>query len=362
MEQTRPSEIAAARILCPGPRFAAGVVEVDAAGRICAVRPAPATGLPDIVLAPGFVDLQVNGIDDVNVATAADGQWDRLDGLLGDQGVTTWCPTLVTAPLEHYAGALERIAQAAARPVRGRPTIAGAHLEGPFLGGAAGAHPRHLLRPIDTGWLASLAAIVRIVTLAPELAGAADACRLLRERGVTVSLGHSTPEPADVEACVDAGATMVTHLYNAMSGLHHREPGLAALALTEERLTVGLIADGVHVDPTMIRLAFAAKPGQVALVTDAVSTLAVAVRDGAPRLADGTLAGSVLTMDAAIRTCVERAGVGLAEALVAASTTPARLIGLSDRGEIAPGQRGDLVALTPDLQVAGVWVAGDRVR
>jgi N-acetylglucosamine-6-phosphate deacetylase len=362
------AEVAASAILLPDGWHGPGVVEIDDTGSIRAVR-ATASAVPDVVLAPGFVDLQVNGVDDVDVASATGADWDRLDEALLDHGVTTWCPTLVTAPRHHYDAALARIAAAAARPGTARPAIAGAHLEGPFLGGAPGAHPRHLLAPIDLDWLGALPAIVRLVTLAPELPLAASATRLLTERGVIVSLGHSTPQPEHVEACVAAGATMATHLFNAMSGVHHRDPGLAAMVLADERLVAGLIADGVHVDPLVIRLAFRAKPGRVALVSDAVAwragrlgELGIDVRDGAPRLPDGTLAGSALTMDQAVRTCVQRAGVALADALAAASTVPAAVAGLADRGVIEPGRRADLVALTPDLAIAGVWVTGRQVR
>lgn len=362
------SEIAASRVLLPTGWHGPGVVRLDDTGRIADVQ-ATSGPVPERWLVPGFVDLQVNGIDDVDVATATGADWDRLDELLLDQGVTTWCPTLVSAPLDRYAAPLARLAVAAARPALDRPAIAGAHLEGPFLGGAPGAHPRHLLAPVDLDWLGALPDVVRIVTLAPELPGAADATRLLTGRGVTVALGHSTPRPDEVEACIAAGASMVTHLFNAMSGVHHRDPGLAALALADERVVAGLIADGVHVDPVVIRLAFRAKPGRVALVTDAAAWRAgrvggrgVSLRDGAPRLPDGTLAGSALTMDAAVRTCVHRAGLAAHEALAAASTVPAALLGLDDRGAIEPGRRGDLVALSPELAITGVWVGGRQVR
>src|SRR4051812_43136326 len=145
--------------------------------------------VPDRTIAPGFVDLQVNGIDDVDVAHArTDGDWDRLDAALLAQGVTTWCPTLVTAPLDAFAAPLARVAERAhASTGSARPHIAGAHLEGPFLGGAAGAHPKHLIRPPDLDWLRALPDIVRVVTLAPEQPGALEAIQLLTARGTVVS-------------------------------------------------------------------------------------------------------------------------------------------------------------------------------
>lgn len=349
--------IAASRVLTSDGFVGPAAVVVDG-DRITAIE--PAASAPDLVLAPGFVDLQVNGVDDIDVA-AADADWERFDALLHPTGVTTWCPTLVTAPLDDMAARLGRIPA--------RASIAGAHLEGPFLGGRPGAHPVELLRPIDHAWLAALPPTVRIVTLAPELDGAADATRALVARGVTVSLGHSAATFDQVRACVDAGARMVTHLYNGMPPLHHREPGLVGAALTDDRVVAGLIADLVHVHPTAIDVAFRAKPGRIALVTDAVAWRSARIgrieitHDGtAPRLPDGTLAGSSLTMDVAVRNVVSRANVPLADALVAASTTPADLVGLTDRGRISPGARADLVALDAgDLRISGVWAGGRQV-
>ena len=208
---------------------------------------------PDRVLCPGFIDLQVNGHDDVHVAAAEGGDWERLDELLIAQGVTGWCPTLTTAPLESFTAPLERISAAAARPgTPHRPAILGAHLEGPFLGGAPGAHPRQHLLTLDTEWLAALPAIVRVVTLGPELAGATGAIKDLSSRGVLVSLGHSTASYEEALAGAEAGARLVTHLYNGMAPLHHRRPGLVGASLADARLTPSLIADGVHVHPAAL--------------------------------------------------------------------------------------------------------------
>lgn len=346
--------IAASRVLgWPGP--AEVVIEGD---RIVSVE--PVASAPHRTIAPGFIDLQVNGIDDIDVATAEDDDWDRLDALLERTGVTTWCPTLVTAPLDDMAARAAR--------VPARATIAGVHLEGPFLGGRPGAHPRDLLVPIDTEWLRALPGTVRLVTLAPELDGAADAVRLLTDRNITVSLGHSSATVEDVRACIDAGARMVTHLFNGMPPLHHREPGLVGATLTDDRVVAGLIADLVHVDAVAISVAFRAKPGRVALVTDAVAWRGARigrieiVHDGhAPRLPDGTLAGSSLTMDVAIRNVVDRANVSIDDALTAASTTPADVLGLHDRGRVAASCRADLVVLDDALAVQGVWRAGTEV-
>ena len=324
-----------------------------------------ASAASDRVLVPGFVDLQVNGIDDIDVSTAEGSDWERLDQLLLAQGVTTWCPTLVTMPLERFERPVARIADAMARPSGGRPTIAGAHLEGPFLGGAAGAHPQGQIVPIDLAWLQALPPHIVVVTLGAEQPLAAQAATLLTARGCLVSIGHTLAGEQQFDDTVAAGARLTTHLFNGMSGVHHRSPGVAVWAMTNSAVCASIIADGVHVHPRVIRLAFSALgTDRAVLVTDAVAwrsgrvgEIGMEFRDGAPRLSDGTLAGSVVTMDAAIRVCVH-AGIELAAAVAAASTNPARLLGLDDRGVVAVGRRADIVALTHTNEIEQVWVAG----
>lgn len=316
-------------------------------------------------LVPGFVDLQVNGIEDIDVAAASGADWERLDALLAAQGVTTWCPTLVTMPLHHYGRPLAAIGAASARPQGGRPAIAGAHLEGPFLGDAPGAHPSELIVPVDLEWLSMLPPHVAVVTLGAEQPLASEATRLLTSAGRLVAIGHSRATEAQFDAVVQAGARLVTHLFNAMSGLHHRSPGVAAFAITEPGVSTSLIADAVHVHPRMLALAFqAVGADRAVLVTDSVAwragtagVIGLTLAGGAPRLPDGTLAGSALTMDAAVRNCVA-AGVPAEHAIQAASRNPARLLGLSDRGTISVGQRADLVALSPELEIEQVWASG----
>jgi N-acetylglucosamine-6-phosphate deacetylase len=334
-------------------------------GVIVAIEPVDRA--PDRIVAPGFVDLQVNGVDDVDCAVADGSDWDRVDGLLLAQGTTSWCPTLVTSPLGWYPAAFDRITRAMARPYGApRPEMLGVHLEGPFLGTAPGAHPAHLITAVDRDFVETLPAAVRLMTLAPEAEGAEWAVEALRSRGITVSVGHTRATLDEYQRVVAAGASMATHLYNAMSGVHHRDGGVALWSLTDRRLVTGLIADGVHVDPHALALAFAAKGADgIALVTDSVAwrsqrfaDRSITVSDGAPRLRDGTLAGSCLSMDRAVRTCVE-AGVPLEDALVAASRTPARSIGADDRGLLAQGSRADLVVLDDSLEVVETWVAGE---
>lgn len=357
--------LTAARVHTPAGLIGPAAVTFEG-DRITAVE-AVASG-PNVTIAAGFIDLQVNGVDDVNVATASDDQWDRLDGLIAAQGVTTWCPTVVTAPQEAIDRAIAAVARAMSRPSASRPDIAGVHVEGPFLGGAPGAHPPEWLRGIDAEWLGRLPRHVRIVTLAPELDGALDVIRSMCERGTTVSLGHSAADYETVAAAVDAGASMVTHLFNGMTPLHHRAPGLVGFALAEPVVVAGLIADNVHVHPALLRVAFAAKSAAaVALVTDAVAwraahigNIEIELVSGVPRLPDGTLAGSALTMDGAVANVV-RAGVRLEDALVAASATPASVLGLVDRGHLTPGYRADLVVLDADLRAVATWVGGQQV-
>jgi N-acetylglucosamine-6-phosphate deacetylase len=344
------------------------VVEGD---RIVDVR--PATGpVPDRTLVPGFVDLQCNGIDHVDVATADEDGWQHLDRRLLDQGTTTWCPTLVTTSMGRYPARLASVAAAARRPAVGRPRIAGVHLEGPFLGGRPGAHPTHHLQPLDLPWLAALDPRPAVLTLAPELPHAPEAVAELDAVGTLVALGHSTADAAQVHACIEAGARLVTHLFNGMGALDHRDPGLLAVALADERLVPSLIADLVHVHRIALTAAIRAKgPGGWVLVTDSVGWQGDEARvagrevrmvEGAPRLADGTIAGSALTMDVAVQNVVQACGVSLVDAVAAASTTPARLLGLDDRGRLEPGCLADVVALDLDLDVAAVWVAGEQVR
>ncbi len=348
----------AATVMTPAGPVSDAEVVIDG-GLIADVR--GATGpVPDTVLVPGFVDLQVNGIGTVDVAGATAPDWDQLDHALLAQGVTTWCPTIVTAPLDELEASLAAIADAARRPGGGRPEIAGAHLEGPFLA-VPGAHRRQFLRPrVDGAWLASLGSLVKIVTLAPELPGALDAIAELSDRGVVVALGHSAGTAETALEGADAGARLVTHVGNAMGPLHQRAPGLVGAALTDERLSVSVIADLVHSHPVFVRLAFTSKSARgVALVTDSV---AAPPGPTPPRLPNGTLAGSVLRMDDAVSNVVRRCAVSLPDALEAAGATPARLLGLDDRGAIAPGRRADVVALEPTgdgtPRVASVWVAG----
>ncbi|HEX9994253.1 MAG TPA: N-acetylglucosamine-6-phosphate deacetylase [Acidimicrobiales bacterium] len=349
---------------------------VDVVVRGGRVVPGPAGGLPTLdatglVVAPGFVDLQCNGAGGIDLTAEPERLWE-VGALLPRWGVTAWLPTIVTSP----AAARERaLAALRAGPPPGwvGATPLGLHVEGPFLApDHRGAHPRALLAPpsreVAAGW--SRSAGVRVVTLAPELPGALDLVHDLTGRGVVVSAGHTGASLEEATAAVDAGARWVTHLFNGMAPLHHRRPGIVGAALTDRRLRVGLIADGLHVHPATVAAVWPALRGRLTLVTDAVAALGAppgpvplgdrtvtAGPDGV-RLPDGTLAGSDLSMDRAVRNLAAFTGCPLEEAVAAATAVPCALLGEADRGTLAPGAAGDLVLLTPEGEVAATIVAG----
>lgn len=330
------------------------------------------------IIAPGFIDLQINGLDADDLWEIARhddvSAWKRLENNLLDQGVTAWCPTFVSAPpadynkLTSFLKTLHQWSSSASLDKHAQPLNLGLHLEGPYLGSAQGAHAAQAISEPEWTWLPDIISHVALMTLGAESEGAEELCRTLIRHGVVVSLGHTAPSRQQYTFLRQAGVTMVTHLYNGMSGLHHRQPGLAAWALTDDDVICSLIADGVHVDPTMIRLAFRSLPNRVVLVTDRVAHFSkrhqhqLHVADGAVRLTNGTLAGSLLTMSQALRVCVETAGISLVEALTAATTLPAHVLGLTSQGQIAVGARADLIALDDQFNVQAVWLEGERVR
>jgi N-acetylglucosamine-6-phosphate deacetylase len=327
-------------------------------GRIVATGsgdpPSDSVDLGDALLAPGFVDLQVNGTGDVDFASAAVEDIVRAIDALVTHGTTALLCTICSAPLDAYDSILDRVAAVRAE----RPEVVlGVHLEGPFLGGAPGAHPRHLLRPTDLPFLTHLCdsygELLRAVTLAPEVDRGDDATRLLADRGVVVALGHSTVDFAGALAAADAGARLVTHVFNGMGPFHHRAPGLAGAALTDARLVPSLIADFVHVHPAVVKMVLDLRPDAV-LVSDAV-------REDRTRLPDGTLAGSTLTLDAALGNVMELE-YPIGRAIRTITGNPARALRIADRGRVAPGARADLVAIDPaTFAVRSVWVGGRQV-
>jgi N-acetylglucosamine-6-phosphate deacetylase len=358
-------------------RVAPGRVEVED-GRIVAVRLDEGTAGDDTslpFLSPGFVDVHVHGWG----GHSAMGPTDALDGMaraLLRRGVTSFLPTAWTMPMAELHAFAERVRGWIPRaPADGAEPL-GFNLEGPFIAPARkGAHNQDLLAtPADVPWseIEPLLDRLKLTTIAPEIPGALELIGRLRERGVRVSIGHSAADLAGAIAGYDAGATSTTHLFNAMSGVEHREPGVAVAALIRDDAFVELIADGEHVHPALWPIIWRTKPtDRLMLVSDALSLagmgdgrvtlggLEIEVRGGRATLADGsgTLAGSVIALDTAVRNLVGQ-GASLPAAVAAASRNPLEMLGVTDRGRIAVGQRADLVELDDRLAVGRVWLAG----
>jgi N-acetylglucosamine-6-phosphate deacetylase len=345
----------ARRALLPDGLQAADVLVSD--GLIAAVaprlEPAGAPVLEVDLLSPGYVDLHVHALD--GCGTVGEGAPD-LPGLsraLASRGVTSFLATTVAGPVEDLLPLFAPVAAEGAR-------CAGLHLEGPWLSAAhAGAQPPQGLRPPSVADLDRLLAAGPpvMLTLAPELDEAAEVIGKAAAAGVVVALGHSGASYDQALAAVAAGARHITHCFNAMRPLHHREPGLVGAALDLPGVTVEVIADGVHLHPAVVRLLWrACGPQRVCLVSDAVDVATPGV--GAARLEDGTLAGSRIGLDAAVRNVVAW-GIPLAEALLMASTTPARV--LRRPGALVVGAPADLVVLDEDLEVVQTIVDGRAV-
>lgn len=329
---------------------------------------------PHGAILPGFLDLQVNGAVGVDFLTATPEEFARAQAYLASTGTTGFLATLVTAPGEAVRRAGHVVGTAQPLPAQ----ALGLHLEGPALNPAhAGAHdPRWMVPPEEPqlrALLLELKPTVRMVTLAPEMPGGCELVRWLVDQQVVASLGHTDATYIQAQEAFSAGARMVTHLFNAMRSLHHREPGVVGAALEEGAWACGIVLDGIHVHPAAFRLAYRLLgPKRITLVTDATSAAGAPpgqytlggrwlfTREAdAPRLPDGTLAGSVLRMDEAVANAV-RWGASLRDAARMASTTPARVLGLRDRGEIRPGLRADLCVLVEGRAVLTL-VAGEVV-
>ena len=347
---------------------------IVAAGRTAPPRN-PDRVLDSGVLAPGFIDLQFNGAGGLDFADARRSVWDQLLREVLTTGVTSVVPTLVTAPLPDLLACLRFASTFPQQVTSGQARALGVHLEGPFLAPVwRGAHNEpDLLGPTSVAvdeLLQVGAGALRMVTLAPELPGGFESIARLTEAGVVVAIGHTGASDEQARHAIDLGARLVTHLYNAQTGLHHREPGVVGQVLTDSRVVASLIVDLIHVAAPAVRLAFASKPGKIALITDSVPAAGLPVGrhqmadgevvvspDGVPRRLDGTLAGSALTMDQAIRNAVA-IGIRLADALAAATHVPADVLGRADVGRIAPGAHADLVWLDDELIPGALWLGG----
>jgi N-acetylglucosamine-6-phosphate deacetylase len=332
-------------------------------------RPCEVRGL----ICPGFIDLQINGAFGINVGPEPE-PLEALVRELPKTGTTSFLPTAVSWPTELYDSFLEALEEASQSP---GASILGAHVEGPFLATTRkGAHDPANLRPVDLRLTKKLVSsgMVRMMTLAPELPGAEEAIRLLSDGGVVASAGHTDANYEKMLRAMDAGLSMGTHLYNAMAPFAHRAPGAVGALLAEDRVRASIIVDGVHVHEGALRLAYRQKGSEgLALVTDAMEAAGmppgeyelsgrkVRLENGEVRLPDGTLAGSALTMDRAVRNAVELLDIPVWDAVRMATETPAEILGLPGKGRIAPGADADLVVLNPDGSVQRTIVAGTTV-
>ena len=346
-------------------RLLRGDVEV-AAGRIVSVGLAPKRG--GGIAVPGFVDLQVNGYGGVDFAAADATGYAAAGEALLEGGVTAYQPTLITAPEDALIAALQEVPAAE----QTGPRILGAHLEGPFLSERRlGAHPVAARRDPDRDLLERLLAAgpVAHMTLAPELPGALELVEVLHERGVVVSCGHSDATAGEAHAAFDRGVGTVTHLFNAMRPLGHRDPGIAGTALVRNDVIVQVILDGHHLAPETEQLVWRTAAGRVALVTDAIaaagtgaassllSGIEVEIRDGVARRPDGVLAGSVVTMIEAVRN-LHALGASFVDAIAAATSVPALAARKPELGVLRRGDEADIVVLDDRLEIRTVLRAG----
>jgi N-acetylglucosamine-6-phosphate deacetylase len=333
------------------------------------------------VISAGFIDLQCNGADGVDITTEPHRVLD-VAAALPRFGVTSFLPTVVTAPIATRAAAIAEMTSLTAQAEhrvgdRRTATPLGLHFEGPMLSPShLGAHvprfaaePESLLDEIGT-WTSSGA--VALVTLAPELARATDVIERLVAAGVVVSAGHTAMTPSDFAAARAAGLSYVTHLFNAMAPFGHRSPGPIGAVLADSAVTVGVICDGIHVDPTAVAMAWRSLgPTRLSLVSDASPALGaphglfriggfeVVHDETGVRTVDGVLAGSALALDRAVRNLMTFAPCSLADALATVTTTPADLLGLTDRGRIRPGARADLTILDRAGELHATVIAGE---
>jgi len=336
---------------------------------------------PDLVVAPGFIDIHVHGGAGHDVMRDDPSGRIAFEKALAKHGVTSYLPTTVTASMERILGAVDRlgniicaedVSQAGARPL-------GIHLEGPFISAAkCGVHPaEYLVSPtvdLFERILDASGGTLRMMTIAPEVPGANEVIRHARERGVFTSIGHSNATFEEAAKGIAAGAVSATHTFNAMRALDHREPGILGAVLSDERIMADIIADGVHVAPAVVQVFLKAKGiDRAVLVTDAIS--ATGMPDGTYQLGpfqvqvrgdraefEGKLASSVLTLDRAVRNVMSFAKWSLQQSVILGTRNPAQLIGADTKGELAVGSDADLVLLSAKGEVVHTMVGGQLVK
>jgi N-acetylglucosamine-6-phosphate deacetylase len=370
--------LAGAALVTPDEILPAGWVELDGS-RIVALGAGAPPRSADVVLdggylSPGFIDIHSHGGGGASVVGADPVAVARFAEAHRRHGTTTIVASLVSA---HYESLAHDVAVLAELTEQG--VIAGTHLEGPWIAMEyKGAHDPRTLRDPDPDEVDRLIAIgrgtIRMVTLAPEYPHGLDAVRRFADAGAIAAIGHTNATYDQVRAAIDAGASCSTHLFNAMRPVNHREPG-PIVALTEDaRVTNELILDGVHVHPASAAFAARAAEGRVVFVTDAMTAaagedgaymlgdLAVQVVGGVARLVDGgAIAGSTLTLDAAVGFAVQQVGLSPFDAFTAVTVTPARMLGLADRGRLVVGARADLCHMDAGFRLSGVWHGGTPV-
>lgn len=335
--------------------------------------------LRDTVLAPAYIDLHIHGGNSFDCMDDDSRALPAIESFLAKHGVGSYFPTTVTASVDYTLSALERLANAIESTatdsgIRARPL--GIHLEGPFISHKRrGVHPEaELLKPdlksFDKFWQAARGHI-KILTIAPELEGAMELIPEATRRGVCVSIGHTDADSATARQAVESGARHATHTFNAMRPLGHRDPGVLGEVLTDDKVSADIIADGIHLDPSILKLFLAAKGAEKSvLITDAMAatgmpnghyhlgSLEVEVKDGKCTAGEGTLAGSVLTLDKAVRNVMKYAGWELVKAVPLASANPAAVVGIRNKGVLETGCDADIVALDTMGNVRQTILAG----
>lgn len=328
-------------------------------------------------LCPGWIDIHCHGAVGADIMDADVEGTLRVAQFQASQGVTGWVPTGITNPFPAIERAVTALAEADRQNTEGAK-ILGFHMEGPFINPKRkGAHQEEMIVAADAAWTQRVMAMVPgrlIVTVAPEMPGALEFIRIIRRQGGIIAIGHSDATYAEAEAAYKAGATHGVHTFNGMRELHHREPGIIG-AIMDLPLVAEVILDGIHLHPAIVRILSKLKlPHELVLVTDAIRAagladgeydlggLRVHKKGKEARLADGTLAGSTLTMQEAVQNAIKLVGLSIVDVMNLASLNPARLLGIADcKGSIEAGKDADLTWLTPDLQVRGTWIAGRQI-